>query len=191
MSDLLFRTRARLLVNSVIRPVLWHLTSYRDWMGSEAAIFHMFAIAVHESAGLRFTRQMVEGGGYGRARSLFQIEPATFDDVLKRIIIPRKELWQAVQEIAPPDFMSAPSNSRLEALRWNQHLACAIARCRLLDHPGPIPAIDEESWVHAEAWLLAYNRTRGAERPKRMESFIKSFESYVLPMKRELFGGVA
>lgn len=184
--DAVTRDRAALL-HAQVRLALAHLAQWRPWMAGDDAEHTLMAYAAHESVGYRFTRQQT-ADGYGPARSVWQIEPATFEDVVDRIVWRSEHLREALAALIPPDLWASPPAVRIDALRWNTLLAAAVARIRLLDEPAPLPKLREPAEVHAAYWLKAYNRTRDpVEQPRRLNSFTLSYRAYIEPMKREMW----
>ena len=128
----------------VVRPALTHLGLW-----SAAAENLLLGTAVHES-GLRFLRQL----GDGPARGLFQIEPATHDDLWENFLRRRRALRTKVAALA------APVPSRLEQLATNAAYATAMARLVYLRAPEPLPAAHDVEAL-ARYWKRHYNTARG------------------------------
>ncbi len=130
----------------VVRPTLERLE-----LRSEAAENLVVGTALHESGGLRWLEQL----GGGPARGVYQIEPATHDDMWKNFLGYRHQLADTVGAL----LASAPS--RHDQLVTNLAYATAMARVHYLRVPEPLPKADD---VHALAryWKAHYNTALGA-----------------------------
>lgn len=123
----------------VIRPVL-QLMGAR--FASEAAV-QLLALTAAAESGFEFRRQRADYRDgewtYGPARGIYQMEPATFDDV-RRYLRERRgsDQWDAVQI-----FMPEPETVTADWLCFDDALATAIARIRYWMDPEPLPAPDD------------------------------------------------
>lgn len=124
----------------VIDPVLRLLDLY-----SRAASNLMLGTALAES-GLVHRRQI----GGGPARGLFQIEPATFQDVYRRYLPRRTGLLTRVNGLLLANRTPA------DQLYDNDRFACAIARLKYWMCPLPLPRADDAPAL-AAYWLRHYN----------------------------------
>lgn len=116
-----------MLLRMVIRPTLQELSRYdtRPGLDSHEAQVLLLAIAIQESA-LAHREQI-----RGPARSWWQIEPPTANDILSRY----SPITPFVREVYP-------TSRRLnETITHNDNVACAIARGILRLQPGMLPAI--------------------------------------------------
>ncbi|MBI4185285.1 MAG: hypothetical protein HY521_14935 [Proteobacteria bacterium] len=131
----------------ILRPTLVVLELH-----SPAAENLLVGTALHES-GLAHLRQM----GGGPALGVFQIEPATHDDLWRNTLRFRPELAARAARLA------AAAPSRVEQLATN--LAYASAICRLLYWrvPEPLPAADDVDGL-GRYWKRHYNTERGKGR---------------------------
>lgn len=122
---------------------------------------------------------MVESGGeylaqlQGPARSLFQVEPATADDVHLNWLAHRPNLRRVVSHMAgdwPRDTAGK--------LVMHRGYACAIARQVYRRSPLALPPVGDSQAMGA-MWKQVYNTHLGAGDPARFASL---FTSHVLPL---------
>lgn len=123
--------RASHLRELVIRPVLERMARARPGLDSAAAEELLVGTAAQESRLGYSLRQHPTGP----ARGIYQMEPATFDDLMR---------WLA----GKPDLMSAAANWASPAIPFgaqvagNLYFATAIARLNYYRKPGALPAAD-------------------------------------------------
>lgn len=106
------------------------IMSLRLW--SMAAENLLIGTALVESR-LTYLRQF----DAGPARGLYQIEPATDDDIWQRYLKYRKTLKARIRALL------APTPSRIDQLTTNLAYATAIARLVYYRHPEPLPLPDD------------------------------------------------
>jgi hypothetical protein len=111
----------------VVRPVLTHLALWS--MGAENLLL---GTAIQES-GLRLLRQRSDGP----ARGIYQIDPATDDEVHAGFLAERPALTAKVAALL------APLPLRAEQLACNLAYATAMARIIYLRCAEPLPAADD------------------------------------------------
>ena len=145
----------------VIRPALDFLGAPYD---SEAATNLLLGTAVVES-GLRFLTQ--HGGG--PALGVYQIEPATHDDMYSSFLDYRGDLKTKVMRRAT----DAPLE---EQLVTNLTYATIIARLKYWRAPAPLPAADDLAGL-ADYWKRHFNSMAGAG---RTEKFIAAYRKHIL-----------
>ena len=145
----------------VVRPVLGHLALH-----TTAAENLLVGTAVHESGGLRWLRQL----GGGPARGVFQLEPATHDDIWRSFLRFRRPLAATVQALA------APRPSRHRQLVTNLAYACAIARIHYLRVAEPLPDAGDIEAL-GRYWKAHYNTPAGAG---KAEEFIESYRRFAM-----------
>lgn len=133
------------LRDQVIRPVLVTLGLW-----SEAAEDLVLGTAAQES-GLRFLRQL----GGGPALGLYQMEPATHDDIWENFLRFRTGLAAAVAMFRSP---SVP-----DRLQLTGNLLYATAMCRIHYYrvPAPLPSQGDVAG-YAAYWKAHYNTAAGA-----------------------------
>jgi len=137
---------------------------------SESAVNLLLGTAIQESS-LTYLKQ--KGGG--PALGLFQIEPATLDDIYFRYLRreDKKELLGRIQQFSTAEDV-------LEQVIGNLPFAVAIARVRYLMVPEALPACDDLQAL-AEYWKKFYNTSRGAG---TVQGFIENYKFYVLRAMR-------
>lgn len=143
----------------VVRPALTHVGLW-----SEAAENLLLGTAVQES-GLRHLRQI----GNGPARGLYQIEPATEDDVWRNFLAYRRALAERVGTLL------APAPSRVEQLVTNMAYATAIARLVYLRDPAPLPDAGDVPGL-ARTWKRCFNTEKGGG---SAAAFILNYKEYL------------
>jgi hypothetical protein len=161
--------RAAALRTDVIEPVLASLSelSGRE-LGGEAAVQLLLATAVHESGGLVHRRQLSGGPALG----LYQMEPATHDDIWMNFLSSREDLDSAMRS------MFTPAEGVLEAslMEIDDGYATAMARVHYLRARAVLPPAGDLDKI-AAYWKRNYNTPAGRGTP---EAFIASQQG-VLP----------
>lgn len=150
----------------VIRPVLQYLD-----MHSEAAVNLLMGTAAQESRMGRYFMQ-VDSFGYpvGPALGIFQMEPATHDDIWKTYLN-RVEKQTIAAKIVP--FMM---RNLAEEMIWNLKYATAMARIKYWRDSEPLPDKDDIGSL-AATWKRIYNSPQG----KGTEAeFVQNYHEYVL-----------
>lgn len=143
----------------VIRPTLrrlglWSLAAERLLLGT----------AITES-GLEY---LVQHRG-GPARGVYQIEPATHDDVWGNFLIYREELRSEIHALRARAPVGDP-------LITNLAYATAIARLVYFRKPQALPG-EEDVDAMADYWKAHYNTHKGKGRP---EQFIRKSRRHIL-----------
>lgn len=141
----------------VVRPTLHHLELW-----SQSAENLLVGTALVESK-LTYLKQFGEGPALG----VFQIEPATFEDIYFRFLKNRPVLDVAVKRLVMPAWHP------LEQLTHNHALGCAIARCKYLMDPRPLPEPNDVTGL-GEAWKRCYNTLAGKG---TVERFVTAYRS--------------
>ena len=146
----------------VVRPTLEHLGLY-----SLAAENLLVGTAACES-GLAWLKQGLRraGDGEGRALGVYQMEPATHDDIERRWLRFRRALAARVAALAAP----APL-PRARQLMTNLAYATAMARLHYRRVRAPLPAADDIAAL-AGYWKAHWNTLAGAGAPAQ---FIESY----------------
>jgi len=128
----------------VIRPALESIGLYSD-----AAAELLLGTALQES-NLRYLKQI----GGGPALGLYQVEPATHDDIWTNFLAYRPELGTKVNALVC-------HNRSPEKMIWNLHYATAIARIVYVRDSEPLPEQgDYEGQAHT--WKRVFNTYLGA-----------------------------
>lgn len=136
----------------VVRPTLQALGLH-----SEAAERLVMGTAAHESLGFRFIDQTTPGPG--PARSLWQIELATYHDLMARSLprMPAGVRDGFARLFGHPGGTIYPPGDRLW---WDLALGAAVCRLLYFRHPDPLPAADDIPGLGA-AWKKIYNTEQG------------------------------
>lgn len=150
------------LRNEVVRPALEHIDRW-----SLPAEQLVLATAVHESNAC-YLRQI----GGGPALGLWQMEPATEEDIWGNYLVYRKPLASAVRALL------ASSPSRTSQLVTNLLYGAAMARIHYLRDPRPLPPAGDARAM-GECWKRHYNTPLGAGTVGGFES---TFNQYVRPL---------
>jgi len=130
------------LLELAIRPTLAALD-----MGGEAAERQMLGTALAESGGTALRQR-----GGGPALGLWQMEPATHDDIWDDFLAHRHDMGRRVLEAG------LCSDRSTDALAWNLRYACAMARVHYWRVPAAIPDALEDQ---ARYWKRHYNTSAG------------------------------
>jgi len=139
----------------IVRPVLQAL---KKW--SVAAENLLLGTALQES-GLRYLKQI----GGGPALGVYQMEPATHDDIWKNYIRQgRDELGNTIF-LATQAHWNQNENVQSDMLIWNLAYATAMARVHYLRVPEPLPEAHNVMGM-AEYWKAHFNTPRGAGTPE-------------------------
>ena len=150
----------------IIRPTLDELAKAEPRIRSKAAVALLLGTALCESE-LRFLRQRVDGG-FGRAVSLYQIEPVTHKDVKRYLNERRPNLARRVfglsTVIDPDDFEVATS------LLYST----AIARVKYWMIRDKLPEADDIDGM-ANYWGKFYQTTSDPEKIKRFIDFYNRY----------------
>jgi len=144
-----FRTR-------VVRPVLQAIGAY-----SPAAENLVLGTALQES-NLHYLVQL----GDGPARGLYQMEPATHDDIWRNYLAYREEMRERVLSFL------VGGRDRAEQLVWNLGYATAMCRVHYMRVPAPLPDAADIRGL-AVYWKQHYNTPLGKGTP---EEFAEKFE---------------
>lgn len=109
----------------------------------------LMGTCAQESALGKYRRQI----GGGPALGIFQMEPATFHDIVKNYLNHKPELKAKVLEVSGLKELDDP-----EELVFNDRLAVCMARVHYLRVSEKIPS-DLDGW--AKYWKRYYNTTKG------------------------------
>ena len=120
-------------------------------LGGEPVEELLLATAMQESGcGARLTQM-----GGGPALGVWQMEPATHDDIWKNFLAFRAPLHASVAQLILPGI------GRTEQLKGNLYYACAMARVQYYRSPRPIPSLGDLEG-YAELYKLVFNSNLGA-----------------------------
>lgn len=144
----------------VVRPTLQAIGHH-----SQSAENLILGTGVQESR-LRYLVQLRQGP----ARGLFQMEPATHDDIWDNYLAHRAELRARVQDLL------VPSQDRVDQLIWNLAYATANCRAHYLRVPTAVPAANDIDGLGAY-WKAHYNTELGQG---TAAEFVENYERYVV-----------
>lgn len=144
--------------DSVVDPTLVDLGLY-----SKAASNLLLGTALQESK-LKWLRQL----GNGPARGLFQMEPATHNDIYAHYLRYNSELEKRVLRL------TAALPSQVEQLETNLAYSCAMARVHYWRRPEPLPAAEDIEGL-AGYWKRFYNTHLGAG---TTEEFVRAWRKH-------------
>lgn len=148
----------KLTLKSLIASVLKELNLHSD-----NAVNLLMGTAAQESHLGRYRKQL----GGGPALGIFQMEPATFDDIVKNYLRYKPELAARIERVA------RISRFKAEDLENNDLLATCMARVHYLRVREAIPS-DLEGW--ARYWKRYYNTLLGKGTE---EEFIANYKRFV------------
>lgn len=142
------------LITSVLKELNLH---------TDNAVNLLMGTAAQESHLGRYRKQL----GGGPALGIFQMEPATFDDIVKNYLRYKPELAARIERVA------RISRFKAEDLENNDLLATCMARVHYLRVREAIPS-DLEGW--ARYWKRYYNTPLGKGTE---EEFIANYKKLV------------
>lgn len=148
--------RAFDLRHYIIRPTLQHLQLW-----TKAAENLLLGTAAQESELGTYLHQL-----NGPALGIYQIEPATHDDIWQHYLDYRRPLAQRVLALG---------NAREEQLIANLNYATAIARLVYLRAPQALPAHNDLDGL-AHYYKRYYNTPKGKATPQQ---FIENYQRWV------------
>lgn len=150
--------RAQDLIEHVIRPTLEYMGMY-----SEAAENLLIGTAMQESR-LKYLHQVS-----GPAIGLWQMEPATHDDLYTNFIDYKGALKALVRSLAGSKY----ANTKIDPdeMHGNLYYACAMARLQYYRQKEPLPYAED---IHALSryYKKYYNTPLGKA---TLEQFIESY----------------
>lgn len=146
----------------VIRPVLDHLD-----MGGERAETLILGTALVESN--LEALQQYEGGP---ARGVYQMEPATYNDIYDNYLVYRPDLAKKVAAFAGTNIIGA------DEMRGNLNYATAMARIHYRRVPEPLPPVDRSDLM-AEYHKKYYNTILGKTDPAKSAGRFSTARGYV------------
>ncbi|OUR88541.1 hypothetical protein A9Q81_23380 [Gammaproteobacteria bacterium 42_54_T18] len=155
-------TKSEMFRVNVIRPVLKEMDLY-----SLAAEELLLGTAVQESLNFTYRTQM----GGGPAKSYFQMEPATHDDIWNNFLCYKAELADKV--IAT---LTAPNADKIDELENNDFYAAAMARVHYYRVPKALPDAGDLTG-QAKYWKQYYNTPLGKG---KVSEYVEKWELYVM-----------
>lgn len=151
----------------VVRPALEHLG-----LRSPAAENLVLGTAAHESGGFKFIDQVTSSEAadpLGPAIGLWQIEPATHDDLWRNFLAYRDPLAKKVLALI------APEPERHVQLATNLIYGAAVCRLIYYRAPQALPAAEDLASL-AEYWKRFYNTPAGKG---TIQQFVDDYKRYV------------
>jgi hypothetical protein len=147
------------LREAVVIPVLQELGLHSD-----SAVNLLMGTAAVESNLGEYIVQVK-----GPARGIFQMEPATHDDIVRHYLHYKPDLVAKIKE--------ASGVNRLDSkhLAGNMYYAAAMARIHYLRNPKPIPPADNIAAL-GKYWKDVYNTHLGAG---TVDKFVEKYERYL------------
>ena len=130
---------------------------------SDDAVNLIEGTGAHESCGWKYRKQL----GNGPALGLFQMEPATFNDICKNYLKYRPAIEAKIKQISHVSILSSID------LINNDRLAVCMCRVHYMRQKGAIPDSVEG---YAEYWKDHYNTFIG---DGTIEEFINNYQKYV------------
>lgn len=161
--------RAAHFRNLLVRPVLQRLSLANPKLYSQAAENLLMGTAAQES-GLGYNMHQIGGGP---ALGAFQIEPATFLDIMDRYL--KRESNEGIREQVEYFCYRGVKANDPQQLITNLPLGCAVARIRYWMEPDPLPDAFDLGGL-AEYWDIHYNANpeHGTE-----QEFIENYRGFV------------
>ncbi len=159
MSPLQFR-------EEIVIPILKDFAEFNFY--SKAAVNLLMGTVAAESSAHHFA-QYVQQLGKGKAVSVFQLEPATIDDIFENYLKFRPTLKAKIDRYINPD---KPVH---EQVKWNQALAVILARVHYRRVPKALPHHDDVENM-AAYYKKYYNTIKGKSSE---EKYIATFDEYV------------
>ena len=151
----------RQLRRYIVQPVLQALDVY-----SKAAENLLVGTAVQESR-LEYLQQL----GGGPARGLYQMEPATHDDIWANYLVYQSGLRGRIETFV------LPHHDRHDQLVWNLAYATAMCRAHYRRATEGLPDEDDVDGL-ARYWKRYYNTEQGAG---SVAEFKDKYVRYVIP----------
>ncbi len=127
---------------------------------SPAAVELVLGTALQESR-LQYVKQL----GNGPALGMFQMEPATHDDIWENYLAYKPELADAVKSLAAPNGGGHPSANELIGNMWYAAAMCRVHYLRVSD---PLPSAGDTPGM-AAYWKEHYNTHLGAGTEEEFE----------------------
>ncbi|MGH6879481.1 hypothetical protein [Hypericibacter sp.] len=146
----------RQFLRFVIRPALDAMQ-----LGGASAEVLLLGTGLAESNQLTSLRQIGKDGRDGPARGLFQMEPATHDDIWDRYLNPSVARIDLVYKAC-----GIGENRGSDMLMWNLRYAAAMTRFHYLRVAEPIPAAHDAEAM-AQYHKRHYNTALGKADPAR------------------------
>ena len=151
----------------IIMPCLRGLEAYSPEMNTPAATKLLLGTAVVES-GLGYYLRQLE---HGPARGVYQMEPATYDDIWDNFIHARPSLKKIFQ-----DRFGENVHNNFTNLAGDLYLATTMARVHYFRNPEKLPPAHQVKDL-ARYWKMYYNTHLGKGTVK---DFITNYQKYLI-----------
>lgn len=155
--------KSEVLINDIIAPALKHLAHAKPGIDSKGAKQFMLAVAAQESHVGVYFRQIK-----GPAQGIWQVEPATEQDVYENYLGYQTELADWVAKLLPQIMLKNPLVSC-------PLYCCGIARLVVYRQPDAMPEFGDRDGMW-ELYKKYYNSYLGAA---TQEEWNHNWESYV------------
>ncbi len=146
--------------DNIVRPVL------RAIRGEGRAAENLVLGTALQESNLRYLRQL----GAGPARGIYQMEPATHDDIWDNYLRYRAELRDVVSEF------EVPGQDRHDQLVWNLDYATVMCRVHYRRVLEPLPGGDDIRGL-AAYWKQHYHTPLGRG---TVDEFVEKFLRHVI-----------
>ncbi|MDW3204554.1 MAG: hypothetical protein R8L07_03345 [Alphaproteobacteria bacterium] len=163
------------LRDHVIRPVLTYLerkTGRTGWTGPAPERL-LIGTALAESRGGHWLVQL----GRGPARGIFQMEPATHDDIWKNWLAFRPKEGEAVEDlravVVPTAHLKQDGACQADEMVWNLAYAAALARIRYRRVPDALPSANDLDGL-GRYWKQHYNTPAGKGRAEEFTDLLRA-----------------
>ena len=153
------------LRTNVIIPAL---NSLGDSYCSASAINLLMGTCAQESHMGTYIRQLRNGP----ARGIFQMEPATYFDIVNRYLVNKPTVVNAILRVF--GFVELPA---ADEMTWNLKYAALMCRIKYYMIPEALPDAADVRGM-AEYWKKYYNTVNGKG---TVEEFMKNYETLVYP----------
>jgi len=157
--------------SQIVHPTLEGLALHRTPGQLRSACQLLTGIALHESGGLVHRVQVG-----GPALGLFQMEPATFDDLFDTYLDFRHALRDRVLALVEPGYDGDLARHLVD----NDRFACACARMRLYRSAHALPEQDDLCG-HAAMWKAVYNTRLGKGTEERFIADVHHHARWLYP----------
>lgn len=144
----------------IVEPVLIQLDLF-----SPVAVNLLLGTAAQESRMGQYIKQI----GKGPALGIYQIEPATHNDIWKNYLAYKPALADRVKKFAI-------MNPDADEMVGNMYYSTAMARVHYLRVRSPLPADANDVQALARYWKLWFNTMQGRG---TVEEFVRNYEKYV------------
>jgi len=165
------------IAKHIIDPTLDLMEQHDPGVRSDSARWLLLGTALKESDRFRTRRQY----GGGPARSFWQIERPTYDDVMARYFGKNFGMLQMLRWLCGNGTVNVWASIAGDGQADNDWAACMVARAIYRFRPGALPAPTDAVGMGLH-WKKFYNTSAGKGVP---EDFTRIYTDFVLPLIRE------